>query len=294
MNPLPISIPKEMKFLNIDYTSFKGVGQLNEDSLIINDELLVYGVADGVSSLMPFMSEEGHTGGYIASNEVKKYFESLSTDKSLTNDLITINNKIQSKMMENNIDILKKEQLWGTALAVVKISDAYVDFIQTGDCMILAVYQNNEVRPLTRIQTDNVEKVAFAKWKDMIDKGIKNREDLFKSVKDILISNRQKSNTMVGYGVLNGEKQALEYTESGKINRIGLRHLILLTDGMFLPSESIPKNKPYWNYVVECILNKGIERYTMDLIELEETDPECVRFPRFKKSDDKTGMIISF
>ncbi|NEY99093.1 hypothetical protein G4D62_07240 [Bacillus shackletonii] len=291
---LQLFILREMRILRVTFTTFKGVRELNEDSIIINDKISIYGVADGVSSLTPFISKEGYTGGYIASNEVKQYFESQTTYNSFTNDLFTINNKLYRKMKEYNIDILKKEQLWGTALAVVKVSDTYVDFIQMGDCMVLALYQNNEVRPLTRIQTSNVENAAIAKWKDMIDKGIRNREDLFENVKDILISNRQKSNTLDGYGVLNGENQALDYVESGKINRIGLKHLILLTDGMFLPAESIPNSINYWNYVVECILSKGIEKYTRDLIDLEETDPECVRFPRFKKSDDKTGMMISF
>lgn len=281
-------------FLKVDYISFKGVKELNEDSLIINDEILVYGVADGVSSLTPFKSSEDLTGGYIASNEVKSYFESLETYNCLLNDLLTINESIQYKMKEYDIDILKKEQLWGTALAVVKVSNTGVDFIQTGDCMILAVYQNNEVRPLTRLQVSHLENIALTKWKDLILQGVKTREDLIKEVKGILISNRKQSNTLNGYGVLNGEYQALDYVEYGKINKIGLRHLIIISDGMFLPLESTPEGVNYWDYVAECILKKGIEKYSRDLIELEETDPECLKYPRFKKSDDKAGVIINF
>lgn len=279
--------------LKVDYRTVKGVSELN-DSLIINEDILLYGVADGVSSIVPFKNEENLTGGYIASNEVSSYFEELSIHNDLRDDLVAINNRLQAKMNEYYIDISMKETLWGTALALVKITETGVDFIQTGDCMILAVYQDSSIRPLTRLQTDHLEQIALNRWKELIHKGVNSQKDLMKDVKDILVSNRKKSNTANGYGVLNGEDHAVEYSEYGKINKNGLKHLILITDGLFLPVESVPKGERYWDYVANSILYKGIEQYTNDLIELEESDPECLRFPRFKKSDDKAGLLITF
>jgi serine/threonine protein phosphatase PrpC len=281
--------------LKIDYITIKGVRELNEDSIIINKDIQVYGVADGVSSLVPFKDRENLTGGYIASNEVKRYFDSLKVNPSILYNLEIINERIQKKMRDNHIDILKKEQLWGTALAVIKVSENRVEFAQTGDCMILAVYQDNyEVRPLTRVQVAHLENLALTKWKGCIKEGLIKRDDLIKQVEDILISNRQKSNTTNGYGVLNGEAEAFRYIEYGKINRNRLKHLILITDGMFLPTEIVPNNINYWDYITNSILEKGIEQYALDLVRLEELDPECLKYPRFKKSDDKAGIVINF
>ncbi|MCR2822113.1 protein phosphatase 2C domain-containing protein [Lederbergia panacisoli] len=206
--------------MNVDQITLKGVGELNEDSIIINNDISVYGVADGVSSLIPFKNKEGHTGGYIASNEARRYFESLEASNGLMDDLLKINEGIRNKMKAYNIDFLKKEQFWGTALAVIKVSDTGVDFVQTGDCMILAVYQDNEVRPLTRLQVAHLENTAIVKWKELIRQGIETRDDLMENVREILLSNRTKSNTFNGYGVLNGEYQALDYIEYGRINRL--------------------------------------------------------------------------
>jgi hypothetical protein len=61
--------------MQVEYKTYKGSGTLNEDALIINYDYLIYGVADGVSSLVPFKSNDNLTGGYIASHEVKSYFE---------------------------------------------------------------------------------------------------------------------------------------------------------------------------------------------------------------------------
>lgn len=280
--------------VKIDSVTFKGVGKMNEDTLISNDALSLYGVADGVSSLIPFQSKEELTGGFIASNEVKTYFESLLVSNNLIDDLEKVNERIRTNMNNYAIDMKKKEQLWGTAVAVVKVVENGIEFIQTGDCMILSVYQNGEVRPLTHLQVAHLESLALEKWKEGIGQGILSREELMSQVKDILLSNRRKSNSVEGYGVLNGESQAADYFEYGKINKIGLNHLIILTDGMFLPQEVIPSDRRYWDYVAKSILDKGMEQYGIELIELEETDPECIKYHRFKKSDDKAGVLISF
>lgn len=270
------------------------MGKLNEDALIINEATSLFGVADGVSSLIPFQSKENLTGGYIASNEVKGYFESLSYSRDLRDDLETINESIKRKMSDYYIDIQRKEELWGSALAVVKVLRNGIEFIQTGDCMILAVYQTGEVRPLTHLQVDHLESAAMKRWKEGIRKGITTRQQLMNEVKGILVSNRKKSNSLNGYGVLNGEPEAVDYFEYGKINKVGLNQLIILTDGMFLPQEMVPKRLSYWSYIAEAILDKGMTRYAKNLVEVEETDPECIKYPRFKKSDDKAGVVIHF
>lgn len=281
--------------MKLNHVTKKGDGELNEDSLIINERISLFGVADGVSSLVPFKSEDNLTGGYIASNMAKTYLETLtSTEHDLRYGLSKINECLYEKMKENRIDSNRKEQLWGTALAAVCLSEKGLEYIQTGDCMILAVYQTGEVRPLTRLQVEHLEHTAIEKWKRCIQEGMNKKDDIMPYLKEILIANRQLSNTDKGYGVLNGEPEAIDYVEYGKINRAGLKHLILLTDGLFPPSEVIPEGRPYWHHVAMSILENGIEQYADELIQLEETDSECIAYPRFKKSDDKAGIVIHF
>jgi serine/threonine protein phosphatase PrpC len=281
--------------LQINYVTSKGDGLLNEDSYIINDKILVYGVADGVSSsLVPFQSKDGHTGGYIASNMVKSYFESLKSSNSLLREVSIINERIRNEMKQNDIDFTNKQKLWGTALAIVKILENGVEFIQTGDCMILAVFEDGEVRPLTRLQVLHLENPAINKWQECVQKGITNRAELMDEVKEIILSNRNKSNCPDGYGVLNGEHDAMDYVEYGKINKIGLKSLILITDGMLWPENDIPAGLNYWDYIAKVILQKGIVSYMEDLFRLEKTDPDCLKYPRFKQSDDKAGIVLHF
>lgn len=179
----------------------------------------------------------------------------------------------------------------GTALAIVRIADYGVEFIQTGDC--IAVYDNEEVRVLTCPQVAHLEEDALQKWRKEIERGTATRAGLMSAVVEILKGNRYKSNIPGGYGVLNGEPAAGEYFEYGRINRTFLRHLILLTDGLFFPADSQEHSHTYCSNLAHDILQKGLQQYVQELIDLENSDPECNKYPRFKKSDDKTGLVIT-
>jgi serine/threonine protein phosphatase PrpC len=281
--------------VKLNHITIKGDGRLNEDMLIINERHSLFGVADGVSSLMPFTSEENLTGGFIASRTAKEYLEShIPGELDLFSEVSNINEILHTKMKEYEIERDKKEQLWGTAIAAVRLTENGIEYIQTGDCMILAVYQSGEVRPLSRLQVDHLEQAAIQTWRQCIQRGLKTKAEIMPHVKEQLIANRQKSNTVNGYGVLNGEPEASDYFEFGKINKVGLTGLIMLTDGLFLPTETIPDGIPYWDHVANSLLDKGLEQYATELIKLEESDPECITYPRFKKSDDKAGIVLDF
>ncbi|MFB9324548.1 protein phosphatase 2C domain-containing protein [Paenibacillus aurantiacus] len=270
----------------------KGGGLLNEDAIIVNPHANVYGVVDGVSSLVPYQNANGETGGFIAANLIKAHFESLAEDESLIDQLGKVNDQLREQMELSNIDPNKKEELWGAAAAIVRIHEDGVEYIQTGDCMILAVYENEEVRPLTWRQVSHLEAPAIVKWQEGITKGLRSQKELHEVVIDTLRQNRYQSNMDGGYGVLNGEERATRFFEYGRINRTCLKQIILLTDGLYPPNPIVPERSPYWSFVAHEILNKGLELYTRELLELEENDPECIRYIRFKQSDDKTGVVI--
>ncbi|MBB6633364.1 protein phosphatase 2C domain-containing protein [Cohnella thailandensis] len=272
----------------------KGVGLLNEDAIISRPQANLYGVLDGVSSLVPYLNSKKETGGFIAANLVKNYFESVAELGSLADRLVEANDLLREQMILENIDLRKKDELWGAAAAIVRVQDDGVEFIQTGDCMILAVYDDDEVRPLTRRQVSHLEAPAFAKWQEGITKGLKSRKELHETIIETIKKNRYQSNTDGGYGVLNGEESAVRFFEYGKINLTCLKHILLLTDGMFWPSSIVMEQSSYWTAVAHKILNRGPHLYAQELIELEENDPECLAYARFKKSDDKTAVVINF
>lgn len=271
----------------------QGVGKLNEDAVVINERLGIYGVLDGSTSLVPFEMNNGKTGGFLASRFVKNNIESIEESSSLLSVLDRANRCLGEEMKNHGIAIDEKEQLWCTAASIIQVTNHHLYFAQTGDTMILVVYEDG-IRVLTQPQIEHVDRMASEKWIKLIKSGVRSQKELFAGIKDQLKANRYLANTPDGYGVLNGEDSAVEFVEYGRVNRQGIMHVLLFTDGLFLPKEVVPDETHYWKFIANMLVRKGLKGYIDDLVALEETDPECIQYPRFKKSDDKTAMMLSF
>lgn len=276
--------------MKIECISLAGSGTMNEDAYVINQDQRVFAVIDGVSSLKTGM-QAGRTSGARAAELVKRRLEAMDGEEQLTACLVDANDALREEMVLNEVDLKKKEDLWGAAAAVVRVQDEHIEYAQTGDCMIFAVYADDTVRPLTYPQVHHLERIAFAKWEEGISRGLSTREALIASCRSILADNRYQANMRGGYGVINGDPACSQYIEYGKINRIDMKAMVLLTDGLFMP-RAYGGADPCWEDTVLPIVHKGLQRYTDELLGLENSDPECTKYVRFKKSDDKTGIYI--
>lgn len=157
------------------------------NAYVINQEQRVFAVIDGVSSLSTGVqeSEAARTSGARAAELVKRKLEAVDGKELLTACLVEANDALREEMLLAEVDLQKKEYLWGAAAAVVRVQDEHIDYAQTGDCMIFAVYADDAVRPLTYPQVHHLERIAFAKWEEGISQGLSTREALIASCRSI-------------------------------------------------------------------------------------------------------------
>ena len=282
--------------MQIETITIQGVNEWNEDVLIINEQLCIYGVADGASSLVPYRSADGETGGWIASQTVKKSIESVNNPSQLLLSLIEKANKqIGEKMQEAKIDCVKKDHVWTTGAAVIRVHEKKIEYVQSGDCMIIAIYKNGTSRVLTYDHVEAFDSIAAEKWIEAIKSGMTDQKEIRKEIDPIIRANKNKMNTSDGYSILDGSKEAMGYVENGFINRGHLQEIILCTDGLFM-RDHIAQKEPIdpMKEIAQAVSNQGLQAYVNKLLEIEEADPNCLQYPRFKKSDDKTAVRIVF
>lgn len=282
----------------IESISVKGSNEWNEDALICNEKANIYGVVDGATSLVPYRSKDGETGGRRASQIVKKYFERISISentRSLEELMIGANDELGMEMEKEKIDISKNENVWTTGAAVIRIRAHHIEFVQAGDCMITALYSDGTYRVITRDQIAYFDNNTKKEWVKAVKDGLRTQKEIRNRVEPLIKEQKSKMNTIDGYSVLDGSIEANLFLESGKINRINLTGLIICSDGLFIHDEidSSVKYDPM-DELVKKISLLGLEGFIHYLNAVEEKDPECLRFPRTKKSDDKTGIYLQF
>lgn len=284
--------------MRIESISIRGTSDWNEDALIVNERLGLYGVADGATSLHPYRGPNGETGGYIASSLVREYMESLRSEESeglrLDQLVAQANLRLFQAMKDADVDMDDPSALWTCALALLRVGDGSVEYAQVGDCMAAALYDDGSVRVLTRDQVDHIDQESRQVWIEGVRSGIARRDALWEMVKPIIMKNKERMNKENGFCVLNGRPETAHWIEYGKINRSGLAALLIVSDGLFLPYSLDGTSRPGMDELMVRIREEGLHGYAEWLMALEAEDAECQVYPRFKVSDDKTGIWIEF
>lgn len=280
--------------MRIEQITRQGQGTFNEDGLIISPSQHIYGVVDGVSGLQPLNEAKPSTSsGRIASELIVESFHTSGLHKTLADMTLEANARLRQKMTDFGVDTANKDQLWGAVHAVIRIHDEHIEWVQSGDCMIYALYQDGFIRTVTYDSVEMHDRRALSLWRDKYGSillGSQKPEEVTAELR----RNRCLANSRGGYSVLNGDPALANHIETGNIARNGLTHLLLITDGIYpwLPLYSSPGNGT--TEFVRDIAHQGLARYVDRLCKWEEGDPACAKSPRFKTSDDKTGILLRF
>lgn len=284
--------------MKIQTISTQGNGVWNEDSIIVNDIIQLYGVIDGATSLEPYRGLGGETGGYLAAQLIAKTITNMSQDNvgqklSLPTMLLQANLRLRSEMLKAGVDVNRKEQLWSACALLVRVHDTFVDFAHAGDCMLIAMYEDGTIRLVTRDQLEVVDRPTRQLWAEGVASGLTSRDELWQLVMSQIHAGRALMNTINGYSVLNGEPELADHMEYGRISRAQLTSLFLFSDGLIDPQREHSLEEDLRQIVLR-VKSMGLENYIQWLIQVEESDPACLKFPRVKKSDDKTAIYLEF
>jgi len=183
----------------------KGSARLNEDTLVAQDNL--FGVFDGATSLNKTVFEKGKTGGFIASSAARSVF---ATNHFPLKELAdTANQAIHQHMFRHGVDLTRKENLWSTSAAVVRIQDHTLEWVQTGDAQIILIYQDNTHEVLVDREDHDYDTLCL--WPA--------REKSDPSGTDTRISEqirKKRAEMNLTYGVLNGEPHAMDFLNRGR------------------------------------------------------------------------------
>jgi hypothetical protein len=127
-------------------------------------------------------------------------------------------------------------------------------------------------------------------WKKLAKNKVENIKNDIRMQNQIL-KNRRDSN--VTYGMLNGETKALKFVETSSVSRKNIKYVLIFSDGMLVPRKN-PKESEDFKSIAKLFKEGGLSRVKSYIRELENTDPECIKYPRTKQHDDLTAIAITF
>ena len=282
--PLLPGQPNDPRFRVHETLLEQGSGRVNEDSLAIAETLSV--VCDGATSLHSAQSKTAEmigSGGQEAARITSSVFAD-APKRDLLESVCRANELIRETMIDRGVDLLQRQQLWSTSFAAVQINGDSINWCQTGDCMIFLVLDDGSGHILTELPGQDRD--VLKHWQQI---GASAREPIHQALAREIGAVRRMMNRE--FGVLNGEKEALDFVSYGTLSDDRIAEVLLFSDGLFPPSAT-PDNPFDAELFLRLYESGGLTNVRDHVRSLQSTDPGCYRYPRFKRFDDISGIAL--
>lgn len=279
--------------------------RINEDCIYVNDlpQRTVIFLVDGASSLSQITNApenilNGHWAAITATNGVRKNLMAKTANLLI----LSANNEVAQNALRFGVNTKKLSASElptssGAVACIVNKIEGVIDIAQAGDATSIVVDKKGKARLIFKPKKCIEDAEAYKTSKTISEtKQISISKALFDArVAKLLKKGRSRENTDDGngYGAINGKPEITKYIMRKKLYTNEVSTLIFMTDGMQPPSHTFGKVESPQK-IADGIKNLGLEKYYLSNYVLFDTDPELAKYPRFKKHDDASAIVLNF
>lgn len=252
-----------------------------EDTLFV--EARSFGVFDGATSLTALGGIPGPRGGAVAAGIARDVF-AAGVDRDLVDLALEANRRIAVRMDAAGVDRSRPEDLWGTTAAVARITEGALDWLVVGDSVIVIIFEDRTFRPVAPLHDHDRATKRRAAALGVPATAVHER------LYDDLVAVRARAN--IDYGVLNGDPAVARRIGHGREPLVGVRQVILFTDGL-LPPRADPDAEDDLSPLVARFVSGGLASARDFVRSIEASDSSCTRYPRLKPRDDIAAIAVT-
>lgn len=180
----------------------------------------------------------------------------------------------------------------GACVALVRLRRDTLEYFILGDCYLvveddagLSMHTDPRVVNLDRLAIDELERSLAAGQMDFQS----NREALLQ----ILNRHRALQNRPGGYWLLGTEVEAVEHAIRGTCELDRTRSVLLMTDGFAELSSTFRVTERVAD-LLPLAREQGLGALHQQLKDLARADWECRAYPRLKRLDDASAVLLEF
>jgi hypothetical protein len=160
--------------------------------------------------------------------------------------------------------------------------------VRLGDCRLLAEDRNG-FRRIVDFANDEFDHWITAEAQRFRSDGLSDIEEISARLQPELFANRRRRNRPGGYGVIAADRACLAFVEHMTV--VDPQSALMTSDGFF-------RLVDHYNEMSERELlarasgNAEIAALYDRLRAIEQSDPDCRKFPRFKPADDASAIAL--
>lgn len=171
------------------------------------------------------------------------------------------------------------------AVAVLRRRELELDYLVLADTSVVMDTTSDGVEVFTDDRVKNADPKGIKRSLGMKVGSLEHA----RSVAKMSVTQLVKRNVPGGYWVASTDPQAAENAITGRKLVASVRRVAVLTDGASCVVDTYRELQ--WDTMLDCVQARGPRELIRDIRKLEGSDPEGVRWPRFKPSDDATVAL---
>lgn len=176
-------------------------------------------------------------------------------------------------------------------IGVVRAIGEMIEIINMGDLTFLIERENEEIFRFGNNAVKQLDAEAISTLKNKISDGIKPHSARVDLVREQILQNRAKRNILPGYEVFDTEFSCLHCFERILLDRSEILNILMMTDGFYRAVDVFNIHTDL--SLMDAVKNHGASAVLDQIRNVEERDADCIKFPRFKKCDDATAILVN-
>jgi len=181
-------------------------------------------------------------------------------------------------------------ELPSASLLVAQLAGSEIALLILGDCKLLLRRRDGTVEAFDQSSVAPFDAKLVEALRAMRAGGATRLSELTSRLTPLIRENRLWKNRPGGYGVLTADAACFAFAETARRQAQDATHLLLATDGFYRLVDTYHMLTA--SELMEATLERGLAPLHAELRRLEESDPECLAFPRLKARDDATAMLV--
>ena len=201
-----------------------------------------------------------------------------------------INNNFHTNLNDSQKSNLQSIDLPSSTIALIRWDKNYIDYLLLGDCTLMFKNNNNEIKYIKDETLDHLDGIVIEFMTREKKKNSISHIEARELAMDLLVKHRSLKNKPNGYWSLGFSKESAEKAKVGKEKLEKESKILLMSDGFSILFNKYTKVKK--EEIFDIIEQEGLKSCYKLIREIEDNDPECIQYPRLKKSDDSSAIFI--
>ena len=265
-------------------------GNINlEDGIGIGNKFAF--VIDGATGLGNNSMQSDHSDAELFTQSlVKQLTVLLNSNDPIEKILKSTIDEIYPTFSDYYRTLKHKYERPSAGICILRILGNELECSRLGDCIYTLKMKDRSYITDDLTHLNDLDDEALRLMVELRDS--KTQQDRKGELMDILRKNRKLMNDKNGYWILDLSGEGIDHISTVRYPLKDVDGFSVYSDGMVQAYDTLDMVDSY-ERLYELSREIGLKELGRRIFEIQDSDPDCVRYPRFKIHDDTSGIIGS-